>query len=58
MAFKNRGADWIQNKRGTENPYFGAAMFKCGEVEGILTGRDVATTSRASVSEEPPSHQH
>jgi len=30
MAFNNKGADWLQNKEGTENPYFGSAMFKCG----------------------------
>jgi len=36
MAFGNRGADWLQNKHGTENPYFGSIMFKCGvEVETI-----------------------
>jgi len=31
MAFDNRGADWLQNKKGTENPYFGSAMFTCGD---------------------------
>jgi len=30
MAFNNKGADWLQNKEGTENPYFGSTMFKCG----------------------------
>jgi len=30
MAFGNRGADWLQATEGTENPYFGSAMFKCG----------------------------
>lgn len=31
MAFNNKGAYWLQNKQGVENPYFGAAMFRCGE---------------------------
>jgi len=31
MAFDNRSARWLQNKPGVENPYFGSAMFKCGE---------------------------
>ncbi len=31
MAFKGEGADWIQNKQGTENPYFGSKMFSCGD---------------------------
>lgn len=30
MAFNNQGADWLQSKEGTENPYFGSAMFSCG----------------------------
>jgi Cu(I)/Ag(I) efflux system membrane fusion protein len=36
MAF-NRGADWLQNKQGTENPYFGSAMFQCGDQTADLT---------------------
>ncbi len=31
MAFDNRGADWLQIKKGVENPYFGSSMFRCGE---------------------------
>ena len=30
MAFGDRGADWLQRKDKTENPYFGSAMFRCG----------------------------
>jgi Cu(I)/Ag(I) efflux system membrane fusion protein len=37
MAFGNSGADWLQNKEGTENPYFGSAMFRCGSQEKDLT---------------------
>lgn len=36
MAFDNKGADWLQNKQGTENPYFGSKMFKCGTEEKTL----------------------
>jgi len=32
MAFNNRGADWLQEQKGTANPYFGSAMFRCGSV--------------------------
>lgn len=36
MAFDSKGAYWLQNKKGTENPYYGSQMFKCGsEVEVI-----------------------
>jgi Cu(I)/Ag(I) efflux system membrane fusion protein len=39
MAFNNRGADWLQNKEGVENPYFGAQMPTCGEqVEIVYPG--------------------
>jgi Cu(I)/Ag(I) efflux system membrane fusion protein len=37
MAFDNAGADWLQNKKGTENPYFGSKMFTCGSQEQDLT---------------------
>ena len=33
MAFDDKGADWLQNKEGTANPYFGSAMYKCGVLE-------------------------
>ena len=32
MAFSNRGADWIQRGDEIHNPYFGAAMPRCGDV--------------------------
>ncbi len=34
MAFGNRGADWLQRGEVVSNPYFGAAMLRCGEVRG------------------------
>ncbi len=36
MAFDNRGADWLQADRAVRNPYFGKAMFSCGEVVETL----------------------
>lgn len=30
MVFNNKGGRWLQDHEGTENPYFGAAMFACG----------------------------
>lgn len=32
MAFGNQGGHWLQSDQGVRNPYFGAAMFACGEV--------------------------
>ena len=36
MAFNNKGADWLQNKEGTENPYYGSQMFSCGDQVKII----------------------
>jgi Cu(I)/Ag(I) efflux system membrane fusion protein len=38
MAFDWKGADWLQNRTGVENPYFGSEMYRCGtEEETIVT---------------------
>ena len=31
MAFNNKGANWLQDKDGTSNPYYGSMMLQCGE---------------------------
>jgi Cu(I)/Ag(I) efflux system membrane fusion protein len=31
MADSNKGADWLSNVKKIQNPYFGEAMFSCGE---------------------------
>ena len=36
MAFDNRGAAWIQRTETIENPYFGKAMLRCGEIKEVL----------------------
>ena len=36
MAFDNKGADWLQFDEDILNPYFGASMLKCGEVEQVI----------------------
>ena len=33
MAFDDAGADWLQNREGTANPYFGSAMYRCGVLQ-------------------------
>jgi membrane fusion protein, copper/silver efflux system len=39
MAFNNKGAYWLQQSDDVENPYFGAAMYRCGEKVEEVTGR-------------------
>ncbi len=36
MAFDDKGATWLQKEEEIQNPYFGAAMLKCGEVSRRL----------------------
>lgn len=49
MAFNNRGARWLQTNDEILNPYFGAAMLKCGTIEREFTGENDSETE---------SHQH
>jgi len=36
MAFNNKGADWLQIDEDIRNPYFGASMYKCGQVIDVI----------------------
>jgi Cu(I)/Ag(I) efflux system membrane fusion protein len=36
MAFNDAGAFWLQDNDEVLNPYFGAMMLRCGEVQGTL----------------------
>ena len=40
MAFNNRGADWLQLSKNLENPYYGDAMLRCGEIKETLETND------------------
>jgi Cu(I)/Ag(I) efflux system membrane fusion protein len=43
MARENAGADWLQPAGGTENPYYGSMMFKCGSArDTLVAGSDDA----------------
>jgi Cu(I)/Ag(I) efflux system membrane fusion protein len=50
MAANGKGSYWLQNKTGVENPYYGSAMFTCGE--------QVETVSPGSLEEHPEGHTH
>ena len=52
MAFDNRGAQWIQSDKTIANPYYGAAMLRCGEFKvTVLPGERLAS---APVEPPPP----
>jgi Cu(I)/Ag(I) efflux system membrane fusion protein len=36
MAFDSRGARWIQRDEALSNPYYGAAMLRCGEFRAVV----------------------
>ncbi|WP_143306733.1 DUF3347 domain-containing protein [Chitinophaga vietnamensis] len=36
MAFDDKGAYWLSDKAGIENPYFGSKMLHCGETSDSL----------------------
>lgn len=38
MAFDGRGAEWLQLSSDVKNPYFGAAMLKCGSQTAVIEG--------------------
>lgn len=61
MAFDNRGAQWVQAEEAVGNPYYGAAMLRCGDFEAtVLPGERLAATSPDSAP--PPAamvgHNH
>ena len=37
MAFNNRGAIWLQDNKDLRNPYYGAEMLKCGDIQDVLS---------------------
>ena len=48
MAFDDRGAHWLQRAEGIENPYFGASMFACGEIQDTAQADGRLTKSASS----------
>ena len=36
MAFEGKGAVWLQKDEDVRNPYYGAAMLKCGSVVEVI----------------------
>ena len=36
MARDNQGAMWLSEVKEIKNPYFGAAMFSCGQVQEVI----------------------
>ena len=47
MAFDNRGARWMQDVEGLENPYFGSAMFTCGILKELIDAKPAAANGGA-----------
>jgi Cu(I)/Ag(I) efflux system membrane fusion protein len=39
MAFDNKGGSWLQTEKTINNPYYGAAMLRCGEIKEEISPR-------------------
>lgn len=57
MAFDNRGATWLQREEQIANPYFGASMLRCGEIQQTVVGvaHEPEMAPQANPSAEPAS---
>lgn len=66
MAFDNKGAQWVQRDEPLANPYYGAAMLRCGEVRATLApGERLGAGPESAPGSEPrpgaghrPGHDH
>jgi len=56
MAFNDRGATWLQDSDDLLNPYFGAAMLKCGVKVGRVEGRGSGVEGGGA--DKPGPHDH
>jgi len=54
MAFKNKGAAWLQAGDKIANPYFGHKMLRCGEIQRTFTPAAAAAPMVNPVREEQP----
>ena len=45
MAFKNKGAPWLQSGEIIANPYFGHTMLRCGEIQKTFPPADAAESA-------------
>ncbi len=54
MAFEDAGADWLQLPGDVANPYFGAAMFRCGSAVELLGAGAAGPEPAAPEAEAPP----
>ena len=55
MAFDNKGAGWIQRTGSLANPYYGAAMLRCGEVSAtVASGERLAQSATPGGSAPSP----
>lgn len=58
MAFDGKGAHWLQAERDTRNPYFGAAMLKCGSVVETLPGEPSPAAQGSPPRRDLSGHTH
>ncbi len=59
MAFDSRGAQWVQDDTAIANPYYGAAMLRCGDAHAtVLPGEALAVAVETKPPAAPAGHKH
>ena len=56
MALGGKGADWLQSNGETENPYYGAKMFACGDLKESIEAQE--TENKGATEDAHAGHQH
>lgn len=57
MAFDNNGADWLQRGTQINNPYFGAAMLRCGDIRESFEPLDSVRMNAEDIGMEGHDHE-
>lgn len=58
MAFKDKGAFWLQGTEKTSNPYFGASMLRCGAKKTTLPALSPKSNTEVKAKENGEGHDH
>jgi Cu(I)/Ag(I) efflux system membrane fusion protein len=60
MAFDGKGAEWLQEEEGVQNPFLGSKMYGCGDIRASASSGELlppAKTDEGHVPA-PAGHQH
>ena len=58
MAFSFQGASWLQRDRTIANPYFGASMLRCGEIQQVYGPQEHGSHAQNDSHQHPAQDRH